>query len=210
MRSFNKNQAELAIARILAVFAAVAIGITFGHLTGQIAQHYHYALDPRVGYIVGILSAIGTLLTASKVFRAVQQTEDTMKVPTAASAPAYLHNAGLKGGKTVKVEGIAGPSCPTKKVPDPAEKCASCQADLKQEPQADGSVKVTITVNGLSKREFSNLRARIEDSKNVPGTKWEFPKNDGNGIRTITGVVKPGNSQKQALLKLEELTGKRV
>lgn len=202
MRSLNKNTVELNIAR---VFAALAVGILFWHVTGPAANHFGYQLDPRAGILVGLLTAAGTWFASRKFILVLQQTEDAMKIPTSATVPAYLHNAGLKKGKT---DSIAGPSCPTGKCTEPADKCTSC-SDLQEEPQPDGSVKVTIAVAGLSKREFNNLRARIEDAKNVPNTKWEFPKNN-SGTRTMTGLVQPGNSQKQALLKLKELTGKRV
>jgi hypothetical protein len=202
MRSLDKNNIELTIARI---FATLVVGIFFGHFAGQIAAHFGYHFDPRMDWAIGLLSAAGTWFASRKVFIVLQQTEDTMKVPTAPT-PVFLHDAGKKPGE----KSAAGGSCSTGKCGQTREICGGCNAELKTEPQPDGSVKVTITVSGLSKREWDNFRERIENSKNVPDTSWSFPVNLGNRKRVITGTVKPGNGQKQALRKLEELTGKRV
>jgi len=199
MRSLSKNSVEVNIGRAL---AALAAGIVCGHICDPIAGHLGYQLAPNAGLLIGIVTAVATWFASRKVIRVLQQTEDTMRIPTVGiPVPARLHDGGLSS---------TGAACATKRCPDPAGKCVDCSADLKLEPQADGSVNVTITVTGLSKREFSNLRARIEDSKTVPNSKWEFPKNQGLGVRQMTGSVLPGNAQKQALAKLEELTGKRV
>lgn len=206
MRSLSKNSVELSIAR---VFAALAVGILFATFTGPVSQHFGYQLDPRVDYLVGIVMAAVTWLSMRKVIQVALQTEDTMKIPTARTAPAYLHGGQRKSAVGPVDAGSGTSACPTKRCPEPAEQCANCTAELEQEPQPDGSVKVKVTVKGLSKREWNNLRARLEDSKSVPNTKWEHPSNDG-GVRTMRGVVLQGNGQQQALRKLQELTGKSV
>jgi hypothetical protein len=207
MRSLNKNSVELSIAR---VFAALAVGILVATFTGPVSQHFGYQLDPRVDYLLGIVMAAVTWLSLRKVIQVALQTEDTMKIPTARPAPAYLHGGQRKSAVgPVDDGGSTSTACPTKRCPEPEERCSSCSAELKQEPQPDGSVKVTVIVKGLSKKEWNNLRARLEDAKSVPATKWEHPKND-SGVRSMVGIVYSGNGQKQALRKLQELTGKQV
>lgn len=190
MLSLKKSSVELTIMRTL---ATLLTGILFGVLTTTAANYFNYPLDARLPYLVGILGALGCWLASRKAF---EFAEDKMKIPTA--APAYLHNAGLRARKAA-----VDPAT----VDDRSASCGTCSATLTTDTQADGSINITVTVSGLSKREFNNLRARAE---NISGITWEHPTNLGGGTRKLTGTLPTGNAQAQALRKLEELTGKRV
>lgn len=212
MHSLNKSKIELNIARLL---AALFVFFIIGHFVLPVGEYFGFHLDPRLAYVAGGLAALGTWFASRKVVQVLQQTEDAMKVPT---APAYLHNGGRKGSNkpagetcvTGKCGGVVSggvctstDECSEKK----GDGCSPCYAKLEQEQQADGAIRVTVTAFGLSKREFNNLRARLEA---VSATAWQHPVNLGNGKRVMNGTVRACSEQKQAIAKLEELTGKRV
>jgi hypothetical protein len=66
---------------------------------------------------------------------------------------------------------------------------------------------VSITATGLTKREFNNLRGRLQS---VPGIRWSRPSNLHDGRRAISGDVLPGPNNRTALSRVKELTGKTV
>jgi len=184
---------------VMRLLAAVAAGIFAAVLAAPIAIHFDFPLPFLAQAGIGVVAGSLCWFASRRVF---QFTEDCLNVPSSAMSPA-LHDTRLK--------------VPTLKATPPAKADAQASAAkpapsrsdnlaLRLAPQPDGSVQVTVDVNGLSKREFNAVRGRFET---VPGIKWSHPINLKGGKRQLSGTAKAGPDQQRALSRLEELAGKR-
>ncbi|GEM_PF-2895534 len=195
MARFTKNTTEMAIARVLGVaFAGVLVG--FG--AGMIAHHFQVAINDLGKFLVGAATAALCWVATSRI---VGFAEETMSIPTLSTAGArrYQPQPAGTGSSDLAAAGAQAFSGPDRR--------PGGNSRIETDPQEDGSIKVVLTVKGLSGKEFDVLRARAE---NVPGTRWAEPEAAKAGEHKLEGVIHCGNAQEQALHKLEELTGKRV
>jgi len=188
---FKHTTVECMLARLL---ASVAAGIVVGVVTPPVAQQFQATLSPFVPTVLGLITGVLTWFATRRVFAF---TADCLNVPD--STPAF--QGGPKPRRAERTLRPAPAAAPT-----PAA-TSSDTAVLETFPQEDGSVKVSITIKGLTKREFNTLRGRLEQ---VRGVTWSHPTNLHDGRRKLEGVLPAGPARPDALRKLEELTGNRV
>lgn len=188
---------ECLFARLLAsVAAGIIVGFLVGVLTHLLAQHFHLQIQPRLAFALqaglGLLTA-GIAWPSSR--KAFEFYSDLKEVPTVGS-PAF--QADRVRVHTMRADDTGGLA---------KRGNSSGVADMETHPLPDGTLKVVITVNGLTKREFNNLRGRLD---HVPGVKWARPINLSSGKRRLEGTLPASPTRPDTLRKLEELTGKRV
>lgn len=179
------------ITRLFArLLVSIAVGIAFSLLTRHAAQYFDFDIHTYLPVGVGAVTATMAWFAFRRVFAF---TADCLDVPSV--NPAFQTDA------TVRARAAAPP------IPTSGQKpCSQC-AVLETLPQEDGSLKVVITTQGLTKREFNTLRSRLGQ---VRAVSWSNPCNLGDGRRRLKGVLPPGPTRPEVLRKLEELTGNRV
>jgi len=196
---FKHTTVECMLARLL---ASVAAGIVVGVATPPVAQQFQATLSPFVPTVLGLITGVLTWFATRRVFAF---TADCLNVP--GTAPAFQGGTKPQRAETTPRRApTAAPSAARTVAPAPTT-TGSDTAVLETFPQEDGSVKVCITVKGLTKREFNALRGRLEQ---VRGVNWSHPANLHDGRRKLEGVLPAGPARPDALRKLEELTGNRV
>lgn len=179
---------ECLIARLL---ASVAAGIVVGVVAPHVAAHFQQTLNPFIPTVAGLITGVLTWFATRRVFAF---TADCLDVPSV--SPAFQSDAARRARAVPALK------------PAPAAAAARNEtAVLETFPQEDGSLKVAVTVKGLTKREFNALRGRLEQ---VRGVSWSHPTNLHDGRRKMEGVLPAGPARPEALKKLEELTGNRV
>lgn len=188
----KQTTVECMLARLL---AAVAAGVVVGVVTPPVAAHFQATLSPYVPTVLGLVTGVLTWFATRRVFAF---TADCLDVPDV--SPAF--QGGTKSRRAATTPRPA-PTAATTATTGPG----SDTAVLETFPQEDGSVKVAITIKGLTKREFNSLRGRLEQ---VRGVTWSNPANLHDGRRKMEGVLPAGPTRPDALRKLEELTGNRV
>jgi hypothetical protein len=172
---------ECFFARVLAV---LAVGVLVGAACVPIARHFDFTLPLYMQYGLGILAAGLAWISSRQAFNF---TNDCLDVAPSSLTPAF--------------QGRALPR------PGPETAGTANAVALTEDRQPDGTVKVSITATGLTKREFNNLRGRLQS---VPGIRWSRPSNLHDGRRAISGDVLPGPTQATALSRVKDLTGKTV
>lgn len=188
---------ECLFARLLASAAAgVIVGVLAGVITQFLALHFHLQIQPRFELILqiglGLLTA-GIAWPSSR--KAFEFYVDLKEVPTV-NSPAFqkdrirVHSMRKEdNGRMQTTSGTSG------------------AANMVTVPLDDGSLKVIITINGLTRREFNNLRTRLD---HLSGVKWARPINLSRGKHRLEGTLPASPTRPDTLRKLEELTGNRV
>ncbi len=166
--------------------------VLFLAIATPVAQHFHYDLAPAAQWVICALGAGVAFFSTSSVRGAADFVNDCMQIPTAGGSP-------LPSPVTPRPQGITL-----------AEETGNQTVVLEKDGQPDGSIRVKVTSNGLSKREFNALRTRLENPKLLPNVKWTRPVNLKNGKRLMEGTLAAGPAQATTLRKLDELTGRRV
>ncbi|MBI4533464.1 MAG: hypothetical protein HY711_05905 [Candidatus Melainabacteria bacterium] len=213
------NSAECFIARLIASSGA---GAAVFLIATQLADKYTPLNNVPLQIGLALITFVLTFFVTRNVFNF---TADCLDIPAMSSA--FQKTRATTGGRPAKPNAHTpatpnptatkssegrGAQTAAKSVPStatsarPADTTAGA-ADLWTASQDDGSLKVRITTNGLTKREFNMLRGRLD---NITGVKWDKPVNLRNGQRKLEGVLPKGSNQDQALQRLQALTGKRV
>jgi hypothetical protein len=180
-KMYKLTTIESLLARILAVAAA---GVIVGAASVPIAQHFNFNMVPQAQYALGAVAALLAWLASRKAF---DFTNDCLDVSPSPFSPA-LHRRALP-----------------MHAPEPAGSANA--VELNETRDAGGNVNITLTVTGLTKREFNSLRGRI--SGGVYGVKTTT-KNLHDGRRQIEVHVPANSKQAATIAKLKELAGKTV
>lgn len=189
------NTVERFIARLI---AAIGAGALVFFIAAPLAHNWAPLANVQLQIGLGLVTSALTFFVTRNLFNF---TADCLDIPT--MSPAFQKN---RPAGPVKLTATAtDKQTPAAIASDDVP--ATSAAELWTESREDGSLKVRVTVTGLSKREFNMLRGRLE---NVAGIKWDKPVNLYNRQRKMEGVLPKGTNQAQVLARLQALTGNRV